>query len=81
MGNTQVANHENNGNSDILIIVKNVPKKNVPKVVKKVVKDIKKHNPNAGVSVITGPSHKMRKLQRGSSNQPKISNKPNGGKK
>ncbi|MBR4248006.1 MAG: hypothetical protein IKQ13_13565 [Treponema sp.] len=82
MADTQVVNRGNNGNSDIHIIVKNVPKGNVKKTVDKVVDDIKKRNPKSTVSVITGPSHKMRKLERRTnSNQKGISNKPNGGEK
>ena len=80
MADTQVANRGKNGNSDIHIIVKNVPKKKVPKIVDKVVKDIKKQNPKSTVSVISGPSHKMQKLeQRTNSNQKGISNNSNGG--
>ena len=83
MGNTQVANRGSNGNSaDIHIIVKNVPTKDVSKIVNKVVKDIKDRNPKSTVSVITGPSHKMEKLEHGSdSNQPRISSEPTGGEK
>ena len=82
MADTQVVNRGNNGNSDIHIIVKNVPKGNVKKTVDKVVDDIKKRNPKSTVSVITGPSHKMQKLeQRTNSNQKGISNNSNGGEK
>ena len=81
MADTQVANRgKNNGNSDIHIIVNNVPEKKVQKTVDKVVKVIKKQNPKSTVSVITGPSHKMQKLgQRTNSNQKGISNNSNGG--
>lgn len=82
MADTQVANRGNNGNSDIHIIVKNVPKGNVKKTVDKVVYDIKKRNPKSTVSVITGPSHKMRKLEQSTnSNQKSITSNPKGGEK
>jgi hypothetical protein len=83
MADNQVANRgNNNGNSDIHIIVKNVPEKKVQKTVDKVVKVIKKQNPRSTVSVISGPSHKMQKLERRTNpNQQRISNKPNGGEK
>ena len=82
MAENQVANRGKNTNSDIHIIVKNVPERKVQRTVDKVVKEIKKQNPKSTVSVISGPSNKMRKLEQSTnSNQKSITSNPKGGEK
>jgi hypothetical protein len=68
-------------NWTVQIIIRNVPSKNVPKVIPVVVSNIKDHNPGAKITVIAGPKDKMAKLHHDKTNQQKIASKTHGGRK
>lgn len=76
----QIAKRGRNNNSDVHFIIRNVPADEVSTIVDTVVKGVKTTTPKSSISVITGPSHIMRKLDHISgSNQKRISKKDNGG--
>ena len=67
--------------SDIQIIIKNVPKNQVTKLVFNIIANTKNKVPGAGIQVITGPKDKMAKVHHDKQNQPIIGYKSQGGQR